>query len=337
MIKGKKKEELTMEVILKKISDYDIYRRYMPHNNWKINQVCISPFPKQDGSFEQNPSFLIGDRKGYLSHILFSNSEYRGDCFNFVKQLYNLSTLDEALRMIDRDFGLGIASEPTGEYKKITAGYTQPSKEKKNNLIQVVTRKFTKEELAYWNQYHQDIDDLRRNHIYSIKKLYLNKRLFYLKDTELRFGYFYDGYWKIYRPFSGKKEKWLPNNVPITALDGKENIKNCHTAFINKSKKDKMVVEKVFSCSMAVQSENPICFSEENVAYIKENSQFQVLSFDADETGVANSQKITEMYGFGYCNVPRKYLAEGIKDWSDLGKAYGLKAVEQVLKEKGII
>lgn len=337
-IQGRKKIELTMDSILNKISDFDIYMKYMPHRNWELNEVCISPFPKSDGSIESNPSFLIGNRRGYISHILFSDTSYRGDCFAFVKQLYNLSTLDDVLRKIDTDFKLGIISgENNQEYKKITSQYKQPEITKRNSLIQVVTRKFTKEELTYWSEYHQDIEDLRRNNIYSIKKLFLNKKLFYLKDTDLRFGYFYDGYWKIYRPFNSKKEKWMPNNVPITILDGKENIKDCETAFINKSKKDKMVIEKVFPCSMAVQNEGIACFSPENVEYIKSNSKRQILSFDSDDVGVKNSQEITKMFGFEYCNVPRKYLQQGLKDWAMLARIHGLQAIEEVLKEKRIL
>jgi DNA primase len=73
------------------------------------------------------------------------------------------------------------------------------------------------------------------------------------------------------------------------------------------------------------------------VEYLKANSDKQILSFDSDVTGVANSQQITKLFDFGYCNVPRKYLAEGIKDWADLAKAHGLAAIEKVLKDKKII
>lgn len=332
MITGKRKITLTSEAILDKISDFDIFMRYMPNKDWKLNHVTYSPFRK-----ENHPSFLIGNRKGYISFIDFADTNLRGDCFHFVKLLLHLSTHNDVLRYIDKDFGLGIASgAPTEEYKTIVSQYKQPEITKRNALIQVVTRKFTKEELAYWAQYHQDASDLKANNIYSIKKVYLNKQLFYLKDTDLRFGYFYDGHWKIYRPFGDKKTKWMPNNVPITAMDGKEDIKHCKMAFINKSKKDYMVIKKVFPCSCAVQNEGIACFSPENVEYLKANSDIQILSFDSDVTGVQNSQQITKLFDFGYANVPRKYLAEGIKDWADLAKTHGLETVRECLTKKGL-
>jgi hypothetical protein len=61
------------------------------------------------------------------------------------------------------------------------------------------------------------------------------------------------------------------------------------------------------------------------------------LSFDADITGVQNSQQITKLFDFGYCNVPRKFLIEGIKDWADLAKAHGLKVIEDYLIEKKLL
>ena len=334
MIQGDIKVRLTPQAVLNKISEYDIFRFYMPAKDWKLNQVTFSPFRN-----ENNPSFLIGTRKGYLSFIDFADTSKRGDCFTFVKMLFNMSSIDDVLRMIDRDFGLGfLPGTATDNYKTIQKEYKQPEDlGKRYSLIQVVTRKFTQEELAYWNEYYQSLDDLKANHVYSIKHLFLNRKKFPLKETDLRFGYFYDGHWKIYRPFGDKKSKWVPNNVPITTMDGKEDIKNCRVAFINKSKKDYMVMKKVFPCCCAVQNEGVACFSDENVEYLKANSDRQILSFDADDVGVRNSQMITKLFDFEYANVPRKYLSEGIKDWADLAKEHGFRAIISYLNSKQLL
>lgn len=333
MIKGKRKVKLTAESILEKISDYDIFMRYMPDKSWKLNHVTYSPFRQ-----ERNPSFLIGNKHGFISFIDFADTNLRGNCFHFVKLLFSFATHDDVLKHIDKDFGLGILSgSSTEDYKQIVSQYKQPEITKRNSLIQVITRKFNTTELEYWNQYHQSADDLRANNVYAIKKVYLNKQLFYIKESELTFGYLYDGHWKIYRPFGDKKNKWIPNNVPITAMDGKDDISNCKVAFINKSKKDYMVMKKVFPCSCAVQNEGIGCFSHENLEFLKANSDRQILSFDSDVTGVQNSQQITKLFDFEYVNVPRKYLKEGIKDWADLAKAHGLVTIENYLKQKDLL
>ena len=326
---------LTPEKILEKITEYDIFKYYMPNTDWEPNVVTFSPFRN-----ERNPSFVIGNKHGRLTFIDFADTSKRGSCFDFVKMSFNLKDLKEVLSLIDRDFGLGLSRETnTEQYKRIVSQYIQPVRAvKAYSNIQVIVKSFTNDELAYWNQYHLSLDDLKANNVYSISKVYLNKQLCPAPLSELRFGYLYDDKWKIYRPHAkDKKSKWVPNNVPITAMDGKDDIKGCDVAFINKSKKDYMVMKKLFPCSCAVQNEGLGCFSPENVEYIKSNSASQILSFDADVTGVENSQQITKIFDFDYCNVPRKYLSEGIKDWADLARAHGMQAIEDYLKQKELI
>jgi hypothetical protein len=335
MISGERKEALNIDTILSKISEYDVYRYYMNRNDWEVNRVTLSPFRT-----EVRPSFVIyAKENGTLNHIDYSESGYRGSCFDFVRQLYGID-LTKAMQLIDRDFNLGIrvhfdTTKPS--YKQIVKLYQQPDvKEKKYSHIQVVVRKFNLDELAYWNLYHQDVQDLRDNNVYAVSKLYLNKRQMTVKKTELTFGYLYDGHWKIYRPYN-KEFKWVPNNVPITMMDGRDNLMEDKPAFINKSKKDYMVVKKLYPYTCAVQNEGLACFSQDNVKFIQKNSSRQILSFDSDGPGVKNSLVITNLFSFEYCNVPNCYLQEGIKDWSDLAKKYGMTIVEHYLKQKKII
>ena len=330
------KNPLSPKSILSMISEYDIFMYYMPYRDWSLGRKTKSPFRK-----DNDPSFVIYRRQDDVLYFIdFGDSSIRGDCFEFVQTMFNVD-YHTALTIIDKDFGLGISTKTTSDspnYKKIVSSYSQPEEtEKKYSHIQVVTRKFTNEELEYWNQYHQDISDLRENNIYSVKKLYLNRQLIPLKDTELRFGYFYEGKWKIYKPYGTKETKWIPNNVPITAMDGRNNISDCDTAIITKSKKDYMVLKKIYPYVCAVQNEGWACFSEENVNHLKQNSKRQILSFDSDDPGIKASKIVTEMFGFEYCNVPRYYLQEEIKDWSDLAKKYGMQIIEHYLKQKFII
>ena len=331
MIQGKKKLTLTKETILSLITPYDIYRMYMP-TKWELNKVCQSPFTR-----DNSPSFLIGNKYEEITHIAFNDSTKKGNCFNFVQQLLQCGYI-EALKAIDRDFNLGISQGIPSEHQTIVTRYEQPIiVEKKYSTIQCITRKFTKEELQYWSNYHQDIEDLKANNVYSIKSIFFNKEKFPLKETELRFGYLYDDKWKIYRPFNDSKTKWMPNNVPINVLEGKENIIDCDTAIITKSKKDLMVLKKVYPWVCAVQNESNCCFSAVNIEFLKNNSQKQILTFDSDKAGVTNSLQITKQHDFGYMNVPRSYLSDGINDFAALGKEYGLKTIEKVLKKKKLI
>ncbi len=332
MIGGNRRVELTKEVILQRITEYDIYRHFF--GDFKINSVTHNKFRT-----DKTPSFIIGNKLGHLTHKDFANDYWVGNCFSLVEQIYRIS-YNEALILIDKEFGLGLSGieTHTGIYKQIVSQYKQPEElGKRYTNIQVVPRKFTQEELAYWNEYYQDIQDLRDNNIFSLSRVYLNKQLFTFKPTELKFGYFYNGYWKIYRPFADKKNKWVPNNVPNTIMEGLENLRPDKDAFINKSKKDYMVVKKLLETTCAVQNEGIGCFSEENVTFLKNNSKRQILSFDSDIVGVEKSQQITKLYDFDYANVPRIYLPEDINDWAGLARSKGLQTVERIFKEKGLL
>lgn len=339
MIQGVKKQVLNPETVLSKISEYDIFRRYMPDTLWKINHVTISPFLRSTGKYEENPSFMISNRGGSLSFIDFSDTSKRGNCFIFVMQLFMLP-MDEALAKIDQDFGLGISSKGPnlGKYKEIVREYKQPEEiGKRYSFIQVITRKFNKEELDYWAQYQIGIEDLRENHIHAIDSVFLNRSKFMMSSTDLKFGYLYDNCWKIYRPYVNKKYKWMPNNVPITVMEGLDKIHDAEFALITKSKKDYMVLKKVIDNVCATQNEGIACFSEENVQLLRQKSKRQILSFDNDVPGVENSKLITKVFGFDYCNVPKDYIMEGITDWADLLKAHGYEPIKEILKRKGLL
>ena len=157
MIKGTKRVILTKELILSKISSYDIFRFYMPNKNWEIDVVTLSPFRD-----EKNPSFVIGPKGegGVLIFIDFADTSLKGDAFKFVEKLYNMKNMFEVYSKIDRDFDLGFTTgTTTKKYEKIIRKYNKPEIVKKDySFIQVKTRKFTTEELAYWNNYYQDIE-----------------------------------------------------------------------------------------------------------------------------------------------------------------------------------
>ena len=336
MIKGKVRIDLTAENILKLVSDYDIYRFFMPHHNLKINDVCISPFMR-NGVTESNPSFLIGNKNGYLSFVDFGLS-LSGDVFAFIGALYGC-TYGEALKIVDRDMGLGISDTSNiGEYKKIVSTYKQPEEdtEKHSVMIQVITRRFTKEELAYWEKYHIDLQELRDNHIYSIDKLFLNRRRFPLKNTELRFGYLYGGqWWKLYRPNNSKKTKWL-SNVPLKLMGGLENLNKEHNTLICKALKDQLVCRKVYPYVCHCQNESLAAFSPENVEYINNNSKLVFYAGDSDEPGKASSYLITDAFKWKHINPPDRLLPL-VKDMSDWSTVEGLSALENHFRSKGLL
>lgn len=333
MIQGVNKKELTVSMILETLTPEDIYYKYF--GAFKVNEPTRNWMRR-----ETDPSFIIGNRSGSLRHYDFSDFKWRGNCFNFVMQMFNCN-FNDALKIINDDFGLGLLGPNGSGIQKEIVRYTPEVIEKQYSTIQMKVRRFLPLELKYWKAYDISEDDLNREKIYSIKELYLNKKRFPLPDDELRFGYLYGSSIKTYRPTCDAKHKWMPNNVPITTLDGKEFIDSltepCDVLWITKSKKDYMVLKKLYPYVIATQNESVGCFNKANVDWILSKSKKQVLMFDSDKTGVKNSIAITEQFGFQYFNIPKSYLSDGITDPSDIVRYYGIDKLEMLLIKKGLL
>jgi hypothetical protein len=332
MIRGIRKIELTPSEIFRRISPYDIYRHYF--GKFEPNQVTCNWIRG-----DKNPSFIISNRGGELYHYDFADSTWRGDCISFVEQIHGCD-YNRALRIIDAQFGLGIVSGvDTGEYKRIKSQYKQPEETigKRYSVIQVVTRKFTNSELEYWRGYYQDIEDLRENNIHSISKAYLNRKLFPIKEDELRFGYLFGGsYWKLYFIEREKKRKWI-SNVPLNLAYGLSNLSPDKNTLICKSLKDYMLCRKVYNNVCGIQNESLAALSEETVKYINENSKEVFYGGDSDIPGKQASYIITRAFGWKHINPPDYLLEDCCKDWSDWGKKYNLESVKNHFISKGLI
>lgn len=328
MIKGAKKLDLTIEGILEKVSDYEIYRYYVGHD-FVLGRTFCSPFRK-----ENDPSFsVIVSKSGRLHHLDYGDPTKRGDCVDFVRQLYIGMSYDRALKLIARD--LGVRESPQGNGERAAVEMV----EKKETLIQVVVRKFDTADLKYWGDYHITEKELKDNDVYAVKKLYINRERIMLPATELVFGYLMDDKWKIYRPFADKKHKWV-TNIPHNHISGLQRIKpGCDNAVVTKAKKDEMVLAKFVPYVASVQSESEISISKENIDLLTDRCGTVYLNFDSDEVGV-QACKYYNQFGFKWINCPKGYnTPEGkmIKDFADLAKYKGLDIVINYFKQKGVI
>ena len=227
------------KLIFEKVSQEQIFRYYYPYK-FTLNQRCLSCFQK-----ENNPSMIIGT-KSNSGDIVFKcfNSPEKGDCINFVMQMFNLDYLD-ALLKIAEDFGLKESSNTKYEQIIKELPKTTVIKQKKAPDIVVSTRPFNSNELNYWNDYYQDISDLKRENIYVPKKIWINKNPIDLKVSELTFCYYYpeNDKWKLYKPNASKEKKWFTNQA-FDYIEDIEKVKNCQKVLIAKSKKDKMLLIK---------------------------------------------------------------------------------------------
>jgi len=327
----KKPTLITKDDILNVVSPYDIYRFYF--GEFKLNRKYLNHLRGD----KNQPSFEIFTKFGNIYHVDYGSDYWRGDCFSLVMQIYGCN-LNAAINIIASDFRIG---EPK-EVRKSVITWTKPTIEEvaeKPTIIQATVKKFTSESLKYWADYELGEDDIR-GEVFLIKSLYINRVKIYSSDdlvngSEIVYGYRFGDYWKILRPFAEDRNNKWRTNCPIDVMYGLENISNCETSFIVKSKKDQLVVRKFISpCTAGVQNESSVAISDENIDYILNNSKRAIIIFDNDATGV-ESCTFYNRKGFDYFNIPKKYyIRHKIKDPSDFVKFYGSARLIREIQNK---
>lgn len=327
---------VTREFILSRLSEEMIFFYYF--GRFELGKVYPSKLRK-DG----NPStgFYI-NKTGNIIYNDLKTGE-KNNCFTFVSKLFQIPHRD-ALNKIALDFGLVSSKTIKPIAQSILDQGVEFDKElKKNTLIQFVPGQWTALRASYWAQYGLSIDDIKKGKIYPVDKLFLNKNEIRNLD-ELCFAYIVEEiskgkviatYIKIYSPYSTRM-KWL-SNIPITIPFGLNDLKygTEHIA-IAKANKDRLVLLKLIESVIGTQNESEAALPNELVRHLCFNFPRRTIIWDADEAGVTNCKKFNSK-GFGYFNTPKELLDKDIKDVSDYVKAFGLKSLEQLLKQKGII
>lgn len=279
------------------------------------------------------------NEKGKLVYKDFGTGD-KYDCFAFVAKLYNL-TYGEAIKKIACDFGLINAqcSDFPIERKKIVKSEKFDKKIKEETTIQVIPCAWTKTQLDYWADYWISKTELEENNVFAVKKLYLNKKPIRDEEKGLRFAYLLKTpkkeYMKIYAPFN-EQFKWI-SNIPLHIPFGVDSLKyDSDTVIITKSVKELILWKKFFSNVIATQNESESSLNNSLISHLCGKFKQRIIAWDADEVGVENCKKFNDK-GFGYINTPRILLDQGIKDFGDLVKVYGLDGMKKFLKTKNLI
>jgi hypothetical protein len=326
-------KKLNRDFILSKITDAQIFGYYF--GNFKFGESYPSKFRK-----DKHPStgFYVS-KSGKLIYNDLAHRNNSFDCFAFVAKMYNLDFSD-TIKKIAADFGL-VSGKPSLMAEKAIRNLKNFDKTfKADTRIHFRAAKLSDENMKFWHDYHITNKEFKDDGNYVIKDLYVNDYFIPNKEGEYRYALTEmvkgEMLTKIYSPGSSNF-RWItniPTEVPFGMNDLKFNSESC---FIGKAKKDRLVLKKFLPNVIALQSEQRSALSEKVGKKLKFNYKKLYLGCDNDETGL---EFMDEMGQEGY--IPTFLPVEwrenhGVKDYSDLSKAGGLKAVEKFLKQKGII
>ncbi|NBK96474.1 MAG: hypothetical protein EOM50_00380 [Erysipelotrichia bacterium] len=310
----KKKEPLTIEYILSKVSEYDIYASYI--GQFKPGLIYNSPFRK-----DTNPSFgvFLSKRTGKL---LFKDhgSGVCGDVIKFVREYTGISNYNEVLQEIVRRLKIT---------NKTVLKSTKPI-ESKETVIGIVRQAFTKIDEQYWGSYHISMPTLEKYNVHSIKYYLCNgivKGIY--KDENPMYAYKVYNNFKIYRPLGDKFTKWRNNLTEFDVQGYAQLPKKGNLLIITKSLKDVMVLHEMGYNAVSPSSESTF-IPDVVLNDLKKRFKHILLCFDRDIAGVSNMRKVSLKTGLNGFLVHKSFKA---KDISDAVKTNGFESVHDWLKK----
>lgn len=306
-------DPITLEYILSKVTEYDIYAHYL--GQFKVGMIYNSPFRK-----DKNPSFGIFYSK--KSKQLLFKDHGTGECGNVIKfvQLYTGKTnYNDILQDIVAKLNI------TSETRLDSSKQYIPSTE---TVIGVVRQEFTDIDIKYWNQFNISTKTLKKFNVNSIKYYLCNgivKGIY--KPENPMYAYKVYNNFKVYRPLGDKYTKWR-NNLTEYDVQGYEQLpKKGDVCIITKSLKDVMCLYEMGIPAISPSSEStwlPDTVLEDVLKRFKR----VLICFDRDSPGMRNLRKISLKTGLNGLIMHKKFKA---KDISDAIKANGFDKVKEYI------
>ena len=290
---------ITLDYILSRVSEYDIYARYL--GQFKVGFIYNSPFRK-----DKNPSFgiFLSKRSGKL---LFKDhgSGICGDIIKFVSELKGLTNYNDILNTIIKDLKIKNDTVLTSTYDYKSTSST---------VIGVVRQPFTEVDLEYWAKYGITVPTLDKYKVNSIKYYLCNgivKGIYKLENPMFSYKVFNN--FKIYRPFGDKFTKWRNNLTPYDIQGFEQLPKKGNLLIITKSLKDVMALYEVGYTAISPSSESTF-IPDDALEALKLRFKRILLCFDRDVAGVRNMRKVSLKTGLNGFLVHKSFNAKDISD-----------------------
>lgn len=326
-------EKITKEEILSKVTELDIWRRY------------VAGFENIDKSFkselylDKKPSCRIySNAQGKLVYKDHGNGDYISSCFDYVQKKFGCS-YHECLNIIGRDFNIKKLSATVNPKLLLSndIGINTTQAHKTKTRIDIVKQGYTSYDYDYWKQFGVSIADLEREEIFSVKYAYLhtsdNQYLYEYRKSNLIYAYKEFNYetnefigYRLYFPLSNGNR--FINSSNKKGIQGYDKIPESGDVLVlTKSRKDCVCYGLLGIPAISMASETTIP-EEELIAVLTARFDRVVVNLDNDEEGVRSTLKIIEKYDLEY------YYIDGAKDLSDLIKAKGMEYAKNQIKDR---
>lgn len=321
---------ITTDIILTKISEYDIWKRYCKHFE-ELGKSFISEFYD-----DKRPSCRIFiTPNNNLLYKDFGNGECL-NCWSYIQKKYRCN-LAEAANIVANDFNI-VKTNINIEPKVIVANDNiNLFKKVEKSFIEIVSQPWTITDYNYWSQYKIPLDLLNSYDVFSCKTVYLHKGertiTFNYSNSNPIYAYRFEhnGHYsyKIYFPFAPKANKWLFNGGSSENIEGFDQLPLFGDILIlTKSLKDCMCYNLIDLPAISLQGEANKLDRGLVTKLLKRFGKILV-NYDNDNQGRESTQKIVGEYGFNYF-----YIDEPYKDLSDYIKDNSLESAKTMINKK---
>lgn len=316
-------KRLTVDDILKTVTEYDIFK-YFIGDTFKIGTRMKSPL-----RVDNTPSFCIFRTSYGLYELRFIDYSMgiSGSCFDYVMKLYACN-FSESVNIIASAFNLkpslGNATKTITEHIRSERSYSN---------IEVSVRNWnSSSDKEYWTQFSISCPTLIKYRVYPLKAYKINDIFFHANTTT--YGYYFgNGKWKIYNP---KQEyKWL-SNASASIIQGYDQLPNDGDLLvITKSLKDVMLLHELGIPAIAPQNE-AVLVPEWILKKLMVRFTTIVVNYDFDYIGVHSGNMYKRLYNFPIYYLTNGRLGTynyGAKDITDFAKIYGIDELKLLISK----
>ena len=302
-------DHLHSDIILSRISEYDIFKYYCSGFKQLGKKFCSDL--RQDNS----PTVSIIQWRGKLLYKDFGNSDHSFDCFSYVMAKYNCAFYN-ALLIIDNDFGLRLASHKSEQ--AFTTGYlgfrsNKKLEDKKLTIIRKKSRSWEYKDAKFWKQYLINKKTLIKFAVQPISYYWINDHRF---RCNLSYAFKIGSKYKIYSPHD--EVKWISNTTSKHIQGWDQLPEKGNIIIITSSLKDIMCLRRMGFPGIAMQSEMQM-LGEKTIKDLKKRFKEVVILYDNDFTNSNNpgqtmAIKICEKYDLKNIYIPESYQVKDISD-----------------------
>ena len=326
------KETLSINDILKYISEYDIFKYYC--KNFEDIEISFCSELRVDNK----PGcriYITGENT--LRYKDFASGE-NYNCWNYIMIKYGC-TFYESLDIVANDFKISnkkITISPNLIIGKDSISIQPKIIKKVPSVITIMPQNWRLEDYQYWNQYSINFDLLQEYNVIPSKYVYLTKgikrHIFEYNKYNPCYAYkfTYEGTtsYKIYWPLNkDKARKWLFSGGSSKNIEGYDQLPlHGDILILTKSLKDCMCYNLVGYPAISLQGEaNKL--EQDFVTKLLKRFNKIIINYDNDEQGIISTTKLVEQYQFQY------FYIDKAKDLSDYIKDNGLDKAKELINK----